>query len=51
VLLIDKLQFLQMGYKFSRIVSPPFDSGISCPQSKLNAVIMFVHHLTGHFLE
>ena len=39
----------QRGTKLEIVVAPPFDSGILCPDSKSNTVILVVHHVVGHF--
>ena len=42
------LQRLQIGRRFCRVVSPPLLSGILCPASQSNTVMMLVHQLTRH---
>jgi hypothetical protein len=45
---MDLLHVPHIGRMLPRFVSPPRDSGMLCPASKLNGVITAVHHVTVH---
>jgi hypothetical protein len=38
-----------MGTRLSMVVGPPLDSGMLCPHSKFQTLIVFEHHEVLHF--